>query len=386
MTMGDLRSLRSMWRGGVLAVVAGLILGALVFVQVAASSAAAATARKTGWSVIRTIGPDNTDLSVLSAIRHHASWLGGMAYNQTAGEFYAAVYQLTSGPLHQIALTTQLGTAVNGLSATSPTNVWVSLQGVPGGQVDRLTSHGWHPYSFPIRKHDILLAPVVTTGPKNTWVLTEDFNTGIAYGYRFNGARWRRQELPAAPSANSLSGYVTASASNNIWTLTFTGSQAASMRYNGSKWQVIKFPAKLGPAAADLGPQQILALSATDVWATFSPDSTTAGATLVLLHWNGKKWSKITGKLPDASLTGAIASDGTGGVWLAAVNATDTVPLILHFSHGKWSTFAAPKANGKPIGIEQLTLIPGTRSVLGTAIIAGSGMSTDGTAVVEFRS
>jgi hypothetical protein len=382
--MADLKSLRSMWRGGVLAVVAGLILGALVLVQAAGSSAAATSAGKTGWRVIRTIGPDNTDLTVIAAVPHDASWLGGMAYDTTAGQFYAVVYQLTSGPLHQTALTTQLGTAVNGLSATSSTNVWTSLQGVPGGQVDRLTRHGWHRYSFAIRKHDILMAPVVTTGPKDTWVFTEDFNTGIAYGYRFDGSRWLRHKLPAVPDSNSLSGYVTASASNNIWTLTSTGSQAASMRYNGSKWQIIKFPRKLGPAAADLEPQQILALSAKNVWATFSPNSTAGVPTLVLLHWNGSKWSKITGKLPKASLTGAIASDGTGGVWLAAVNAAHT-PLILHFSHGKWSTFAVPKANGKPIGIEQLTLIPGTRSVLGAAIIAGSGESTGGTVVVEFR-
>jgi hypothetical protein len=385
--MGDLRSLRRMWRSGARAVVAGLILGALVLVQAAASSAAATSARKTGWSVIRTIGPDNTDLTLIAAFRNHASWLGGMAYNSTAGQFYAVVYQLTSGPLHQTALTMQLGTGVNGLSATSPTNVWASLQGVvPGAQVDRLTRHGWHRYSFAIRKHDIYMAPVVTTGPKNTWVLTEDLNTKIAYGYRFDGSKWRRHTLPAAPDSNALSGYVTASAASNIWTLTSTSAgQPASMRYNGSKWQIINFPRKLGPAAADLGPEQILALSPKDVWATFSPNNTAGVAALVLLHWNGKKWSKITGKLPDASLTGAIASDGTGGVWLAAANAAGTVPLILHYSHGKWSTSAVPKANGKLIGIEQLTLVPGTRSVLGAAIIAGSGESTGGTAVVEFR-
>jgi hypothetical protein len=229
------------------------------------------------------------------------------------------------------------------------------------------------------------MSPVVTTGPKNTWVLTEDFNTKIAYGYRFNGSKWHRQKLPAAPDADSSIGYVTASASNNIWTLTFSGGRPASMRYNGSKWQVISFPAKLGPAAADLVPSQILAVSPKDVWATFSPNRTTGTATLVLLHWNGRKWSKITGKLPKASLTGAIASDGTGGVWLAAVNAAVTVPLILHYSHGKWSTFTVPKAKGKLIGIEQLSLIPGTRTVLGTAIIAGSGESTAGTAVVRFQ-
>jgi hypothetical protein len=363
---------------------AGLILGSLILVLAGASSAAATPARNTGWRVIRTVGPDNTDLESIVAIRHHASWLGGMAYNPAAGQFYAAVYRLTSGPLHQIPLTTQLGAGLNGLSATSPANVWASVPGVPGGQVFRLTRHGWHPYSFAIGTDDILLAPVVTTGPKNTWVLTEDFSTGIAYGYRFNGSRWHRQKLPAAADANSRSGYVTGSASNNIWTLTFTGSRPASMRYNGSKWQIFKFPAKLGPAAAALGPQQILALSPKNVWATFSPNATTGVATLVLLHWNGKKWSKITGKLPNASLTGAIASDGAGGVWLAAVNAADTVPWILHFSHGRWSKFTVPTAKGKPIGIAQLTLMPGTQSVLGTAIIVGSGESTGGTAVIRY--
>jgi hypothetical protein len=288
------------------------------------------------------------------------------------------------GPLHRVPLTTQLGTGLNGLSATSPANVWASLEGVPGGQVDRLTKHGWHRYSFAIGTDDILLAPVVTTGPKDTWALTEDDNTKIAYGYRFNGSKWHRQKLPAAPDANNFYGYVSASANSNIWTLTSVGSRPASMRYNGSKWQIFKFPAKLGPASADLGPQQILALSPKNVWATFSPNATTGVATLVLLHWNGKKWTKITGKLPDASLTRAIASDGAGGLWLAAVNASDTVPMILHYSYGRWSKFAVPKAKGKLIGIEQLTLIPGTRSVLGTAVIAGSGESTSGTAVVKF--
>jgi hypothetical protein len=382
--MRDLRWPDGTWRRRGRTVAAGLILASLVLVQAAASSAGATSARKTGWRVIRTIGPDNTDLYVIAAVRNHPAWLGGAAISP-AGDFYAVVYQLTSGPLHQTALSTQLGSEVNGVSATSPTNVWASVQDVPGGQVDRLTRHGWHPYSFAIGTDDILLAPVVTTGPKNTWVLTEDFNTKIAYGYRFNGSTWDYQKLPAFPDADSFIGYVTASASNNIWTLTFAGSRPASMRYNGSKWQVISFPAKLGPAAADLGPSQILAVSPRDVWATFSPNRTTGVASLVLLHWNGRKWRKITGKLPNASLTGAIASDGAGGVWLAAVNAADTVPLILHYSHAKWSTFTVPKANGKLIGIEQLALIPGTRSVLGTAIIAGSGESTSGTAVVRFQ-
>ncbi len=101
------------------------------------------------------------------------------------------------------ALTTQLGTGVNGLSATSPTNVWASLEGVLGGQVDRLTAGSWHAYSFAIGSDDILMAPVVTTGPKSAWALDEDFTTGISYGYHFHGSKWRRQVIPASPDANS---------------------------------------------------------------------------------------------------------------------------------------------------------------------------------------
>ena len=166
-------------------VAAGLILASLASVQAAASPAGATPASKASWRVIRTIGPDNTDLYVIAALRNHPSWLGGGAIS-SAGDFYAVVYRLTSGPLHQTALSTQLGSEVNSLSATSRTNVWASVEDVPGGQVDQLTSHGWHPYSFAIGNHDILMGPVVTTGPKNTWVFTEDFNTKIAYGYRFD--------------------------------------------------------------------------------------------------------------------------------------------------------------------------------------------------------
>ena len=53
--------------------VAGLILGSLTVLQVAGSSAAGTPARNAGWRVIRTIGPDNTDLESIVTVRHHAS-------------------------------------------------------------------------------------------------------------------------------------------------------------------------------------------------------------------------------------------------------------------------------------------------------------------------
>lgn len=125
-------------------------------------------------------------------------------------------------------------------------------------------------------------------------------------------------------------------------------------------------------------------MSPKSVWATIGTETKAGLGPLVLLHWNGSRWSKVTGKLPKASLAGAIAADGNGGVWLAAVSRATAVPVILHFSRGKWSTSKVPTFDGKVVGIQELTLIPGTRSVIGTGIIPGLGESTDGTAVIKF--
>ena len=348
------------------------------------TAAQAAPSAKAGWRVIKTIGPNNTDLTSIVAFRHGvAPWLGGAAPSP-GFQFYAAVQRLASGVKPPTALTAQLGTGVNGLSATSPTTVWASLEGVLRGQVDRLTSGGWHAYSFAIGSDDILMAPVVTTGPKSTWALDEDFTTGISYGYHFNGSKWRRQVIPASPDANGTVGYVSASSGRNIWALTFVKNKWASLRYNGSKWQVISLPRKLAPAGTTLGGRQILALSAKNVWATIGTVTKTGLGPVVLLHWNGSRWSKVTGKLPADSLAGPIASDGNGGIWLAAARRATAVPVILHFARGRWSTFKDPTFKGKAVGIAELTLIPGTRSVIGTAIIPGLGESTDGTAVLKY--
>lgn len=360
------------------------VVSAAAVLTAGLTAAQAAPHAATGWRIIRTIGPQNTNLSSIVAFRHGAApWLGGAVLSPKV-QFYAAVVRLAT-VLHPLtALTTDLGTGVNGLSATSPTNVWASLEGVPGGQVDRISGGGWHPYSFAIGSDDILMSPVVTTGPKSTWALDEDYTTDTAYGYHFNGSKWHRQLLPAAPDANGSLGYVSASSGRSVWALTYVKNKWASLRYNGSKWRVIPFPRKLVPAGTTLGGRQILALSAKNVWATIGTETKTGLGPLVLLHWNGSRWSKVTGKLPADSLAGPIASDGNGGIWLAAARRASAVPVILHFSRGRWSTFKVPTFDGKVVAIQDLTLIPGTRSVIGTAIIPGLGESTDGTAVIKF--
>jgi len=78
------------------------------------TTAEAAPSAATGWRVIRAFGPANTDLTSIVAFRHGAShWLGGQALSPKL-QFYVAVESLAPMPQPLTALTTQLGTGVNG--------------------------------------------------------------------------------------------------------------------------------------------------------------------------------------------------------------------------------------------------------------------------------
>lgn len=191
--------------------------------------------------------------------------------------------------------------------------------------------------------------------------------------------------MPAGIEANSDSGVVSATSDSNIWGLTLIGSDTpASLRYNGTKWQVIKFPRRLVPAGKTAYARQIFAQSPTSVWASIFVNSAKAVGPLVLLHWNGHRWSKVGGKLPQAALSGPIAPDGSGGLWLGATNTAFTKALLLHYAHGTWNVRRAPTRDKLLLSVMSLALAPGTRSLLGTAVIGLSFGSNSGSAILTY--
>jgi hypothetical protein len=85
--------------------------------------------------------------------------------------------------------------------------------------------------------------------------------------------------------------------------------------------------------------------------------------TAVLLHWNGKAWSKAA--VPKSVSLSSLASDGHGGAWMTSDTAA---PVMYHYSGGRWTHVPAPVMTALPSDLE---LIPGTRSVLATAELRG---------------
>ncbi len=270
-----------------------------------ADGAVAHAPAATGWRIIRTFGASNTTLEQITAIGKSAAWAGGSTPARTP-----VMYQMAGGKWHRFLLPGGTGEFVESLGATSASNAWAAIANAPGGTVERRIKTGWKSYSFPHGTDQILASGVVTFGASNTWAFELDFTAGISYGYHFNGHSWTQHVLPATPSANAAVAPVSASSPANIWALTFASGQNAALRYDGKHWQIVKFPSSLVPTGTTAYSRQILAESPSNVWASMFTVTGKHVGPILLLHWNGHKWSKVTGKLPSGSLVGAMAPDG----------------------------------------------------------------------------
>jgi hypothetical protein len=125
---------------------------------------------------------------------------------------------------------------------------------------------------------------------------------------------------------------------------------------------------KIAVAATDqMFPGAVDAATGADIWLTLSvgPSSGRGPVTALLLHWNGKAWSKVA--VPKGVSLSSVASDGHGGAWMTADAST---PVMYHYSGGRWTHVPGP---AKAELQSDLELIPGTKSVLVTAELGGSG-------------
>jgi hypothetical protein len=358
-------------------------IGAVSFAAVLATSVvAAAPASASGgagaahWHVVKTFTTHNTALSDVIGLRGGTAWAGGESSAQTP-----VLYHLNGKKWQAVSLPGPSGTFVAQLSASSPSNVWAALANEP--LVARLTPGGWVTTSFANGGDAISTSSVVTTGPKNTWVLAYDFTTMQPYAEHFNGSHWTKSPLPALVDCDCSSHDVSASSPANIWAWVYVAKIKgfASMRFDGHKWVIIKLPAHLLPSGHTIGAEQILAESPSNVWATATDDK--AVNSIVLLHWNGRNWSKIGGKLPKGQLAGPIAADGSGGLWLIARTPAFT-EFILHYAHGRWTKSAVPTSPNGLVTTNALRLIGGTQSVLGAGDLSPNPGGDKGAVIIEY--
>ena len=211
------------------------------------------------------------------------------------------------------------------------------------------------------------LTGVTAFSPTNVWVFgAPGENPGLGT-WHLRGTTWQK--------VTGLGGEIsTASAisSADMWAI---GADNVSpddilVRYNGTTWQQVT-----STALAGLQFGSILALSDSNVWVT-----ATVGGSLPehLLHFNGKAWTSQPA--PSGVQLRGIAPDGHGGLWFSAERLKSSQPpLAVHRSAaGVWSSHTLPTGTGQAFGIAS---IPGTTSLWASGYLETNG-STGSDAVI----
>ncbi|HTR95555.1 MAG TPA: hypothetical protein VMI73_27805 [Trebonia sp.] len=284
--------------------------------------------------------------------------------------------------------------AFTAVVATSRTAGWAFLENAPCAY-ERTGARTWKKVPFPGKHGNVTLAGVAPDGKGAVWA--GYYTASGTQLDRWTGAKWE--------VAKTFSGYLsglTVLASDDVWVFGGSGQQQSHgvFHYNGRTWTEVARTPQGGDALSDANVWAyqgqtidhfngrkwtafpsvkwtvtgIRALSATDVYATGDGTDAPHGGPMVLLHFNGRAWSRIVlAKNNTSPVRQGIFPDGKGGLWIPAGDGAQN-PALLHYSDGKLTTVTLPEqASWVPTIADSLSRIPGTSEML-----AGGVQYTDG--------
>jgi hypothetical protein len=335
---------------------------------------------------------------------------GSPAAHKPAWHF---IFSLPNGnaPTHYNAFTAVV--------ATGKTTGWAFMFKAPYAY-HRTGANTWKKVPFPGKNGNVTLAAVAPDGRGAVWA--SYFTASGSQLDRWTGTKWQ--------VARTFSGYITGLtvlASNDVWVFGGSGQQQSHgvFHYNGRTWTTVASTPLGGDALSDTnvwaysgrtidhfngrkwtsvnaarllppGNQQafagakpfltgIRALSATDVYATGEGTDPPHGSPLVLLHFNGRAWSRVVLAKNNTSHTGqGVFPDGKGGLWIPAGDSAGN-PALLHYSNGTVTLVTLPaEASWVPTIADSLSRIPGTSEMLAGGVQYTHGNEQTNSVVLQY--
>lgn len=314
------------------------------------------------WHIVKQVhsGPAGQFTAVTAAGRN-----GGWAFNgetgPTAWERDGQVWKQM--PFPKLSLAGQVVAA----RATSPDNVWAFTNDGASSSALRWNGSAWK-VMHTFRRS---VGGAVVFGPDNVWVFGVPYIPGAYLGaVHYNGHSWT-----AVRGGARLEGGSGLSPSD-IWA--FDGANVA--HWNGSGWTRTSV-AGLLPARNPLNAPAVTGIyvqSADSVYATGSGNQQDEGGPLVLLHYNGRTWTKVAGGNYGfgTSPLQQVAPDGHGGLWLPMPGFDGQKSYLLHYANGTLAPATLPVPSSK-INIDSVAPIPGTTEMLAGGFTHTAGHDGD---------
>jgi hypothetical protein len=330
-----------------------------------------AQAATPGWRVTQVL-PASTEIYSTAATSATSAWaVGTSCGDPCAGGTDLLTEHWTGSQWQAIAppagFSTSVGDAVT--AASSPSNAWVFAN--QGTNVDRAIALHWNGSSWTGQSTFPAWSGVkasVVIGKRDAWAFAQIISPNSNYVAHYNGTRWSKVAFPGKVIPQDAS----ALSSRNIWAVGQGSSTMGIVHWNGTSWTRVQLPKVSLPAGHRMNGTGIVAITPDNVWAdAFLSAGMGVAPGIVLLHWNGKAWSRVSVPYPTVQ-PGAITQDGRGGVWLTAYAPATFKPYLYHDNGGHWQRVAVPAAASSSTQLSALSWIPG-----GTSVWAGGASFPD---------
>ncbi len=251
---------------------------------------------------------------------------------------------------------------LSAVAADSTSDAWaVGTTDNSNGQADTLAlqwnGKSWLQVVSPSPgKYGSVLDGVAAVSGTDAWAVGYDLTSTSqdTLVLRWNGRTWSKVTSPSPGASVNYLYAVSAASADDAWAagiyLNKAGdNQTMLMHWNGTAWSKVSSP---DPGKSGSVISAVTAVSATDAWAVGNY-CTTSGCVgdppdkTLILHWNGKLWSKVASPNPGyANTLDAVSAYSTTGAW--AVGSYDTKPggnpeiLLLRWNGKAWSRVTSP--------------------------------------------
>lgn len=311
-----------------------------------ASTGHATAAATSSWKIVKSVqGQNRPNFTAVTVTGRYSAW----AFESTSsGSTFLppTAWRLAGGQWSRAAFPGKRGEQVLSASATSPSDVWAMANTLHGARALLFNGSNW---SVMKTFSNRVFGNVVALSRREAWVFGGFSGTGA---WHFHAGHWSLFRSGRGLAAGS------ALAADNVWAVGFT----SVAHWNGTTWSRTSVKALLPPDTklSHSRLTSIYAQSRSSVWAVGTEGQESQGGPVVILHYNGHRWTRAALANVCCGNPGQVIPDGSGGLWVPYGTPWNSFTM-LHYTGGQVHKVALPAPSGTNLQLASAAAVPGER-------------------------
>lgn len=284
----------------------------------------------------------------------------------------------------------------NAITARSAHDIWAIGQTRSGAQAVHWDGKTWSATSLPMFASGVVtLTGIAAIAPGNAWMIGSSRSGMYPHEQykplmlHWDGKNWHEVAGVRISAGNTVQfAGISAVSATDIWVVGSSMAQTPISQewiehWDGHKWQQVSAPLDHS-AYHNVTLRSVVGVSAHDVWAvgygTFSGDETVSGASGVIEHWDGHKWSysRISGPESRSNELVSIKAFAPTNIWAVGSFVNPNTRLggayMQHWDGKKWNIGIWPLSYGQLADNSSIGLTDVARAADGQMIAVGSSV------------